>query len=77
MSWIRPALADASSDWHAGWDSSQRQVDWNRSVCITDEDFVVVVSLNRNTSTRANFITCFRADNSIGRIRQTPSWPKT
>ena len=75
MSWIRPALADPASEWRTGWNKALGQADPTRAVCITDEDFVIVIGLQRNQAARANFMSCYRADQSIGRIRGMPYWP--
>lgn len=75
MGWIRSALVDPSSDWRAGWDRRKQCVDPATGVCITDEEFVVVIALNNRDPSRAHFRTCYRADNSIGKIRSKPCWP--
>ncbi len=49
-----------------------------RRVSVAYEDFVVVVelSLGRNKVLRGKFITCYQADNSISKIRQSPLWDR-
>lgn len=41
-------------------------------------DFVVVVAmgLKLDGSLKANFVTCYQADNSIGKIRKSPVWSR-
>ena len=53
-----------------GWDKTSRQHDARRRVAVVCEDFVVVVamSLKKDGSLKANLVTCYRADNSIGKI---------
>lgn len=75
MSWIRAALTDPASDWRTGWNKSLGQADRSRAVCITDEDFVIVIGMHATDPARANFMSCYRADQSIGRIRCMPCWP--
>lgn len=73
---IAPTLADASADRFAGWDGSRKQYDHTRTVCVASGDFVIVVRLRLSTlgELRGNFVTCYVADNSIGKIRQSPVW---
>jgi hypothetical protein len=61
-----------------GWDKASRQYDATRRVAIVYEDFVVVVAmgLKQDGSLKANFVTCYQADNSIGKIRSSPAWSR-
>lgn len=34
------------------------------------------LGLNRDDALRANFVTCYQADNSIGKIRTSPLWTR-
>jgi len=47
-------------------------------VAVVYEDFVVVVAmgLKLDGSLKANFVTCYQADNSIGKIRRSPVWSR-
>lgn len=49
-----------------------------RRVAVVYEDFVVVVAmgLKQDGSLKANLVTCYQADNSIGKIRSSPAWSK-
>ena len=53
-----------------------RKYDVTRRVAVAYGDFVVVVfiSVGRSSTLKANFVTCFDANNSIGKIRQSPIW---
>ena len=55
-----------------------RQYDATRRVAVVYEDFVVVVAmgLKLDGSLKANFVTCYQADNSIGKIRTSPIWSR-
>lgn len=76
MDWISESLLDPHSHWHQGWDNKKRRYDTRRPVCVSAGDFVVVVRLSykRDGSPKGNFVTCYWADNSIGKIRSSPLW---
>jgi len=76
MDWIPAALADPNAECFQGWDRKKKYHDPTRRVAVVVDDFVIVIgiSLNRRGKLKANFITCYRADNSIERIRQSPPW---
>lgn len=73
---ISVVLADRSVPRHAGWDSRTRSHSHTRCVSIALNDFVVVVrlGLTRTGYLRGNFVTCYVADNSIGKILAAPAW---
>ncbi len=62
-----------------GWDKTARRYDATRRVAVVYEDFVVVVAmgLKQDGTLKANLVTCYQADNSIGKIRGSPAWSKT
>ncbi|MCD1267821.1 hypothetical protein B5M43_003030 [Microbacterium sp. MEC084] len=76
MDEIGAILASSTADRRAGWDSKRRTHDQTSCVSIAVDDFVVIVRLGlTNTGyLRGQFITCFVADNSIGKIRTAPAW---
>ncbi|MBA4248692.1 MAG: hypothetical protein C0444_10420 [Microbacterium sp.] len=76
---IAAVLADPSAPRYIGWDKASRQHDATRCVCIASGDFVVVIRLRVTSSggLAANFVTCYVADNSIGKIRSAPAWNET
>ncbi len=76
MDWILSTLQNPNADRYQGWINQSRKYDPARSVCVAYDEFVVVVrfSLTKNSTLKANFVTCYLADNSIGKIRQSPVW---
>jgi hypothetical protein len=76
MSWIAHTLADPNADWYQGWVRARKTYDTTRSVAVACGDFVVVLKFRarRDGQVVANFVTCYFADNSIGKIRQSPIW---
>jgi hypothetical protein len=76
MDWIVAALADPAAACFQGWDRKNKRYDARRRVAVVMQDFVVVISLSmrRDGSLKANFVTCYRAENSIVKIRQSPRW---
>ena len=73
---IAVVLADRSVPRHAGWDSRSRSHSHTRCVSIALDEFVVVVRLGLTQTgyLRGNFVTCYVADNSIGKIMSAPEW---
>jgi len=78
MEWIRATLENADSDLFQGWDKHKRRYDPGRRVCVVYEDFVVILQmlLKANGELKAEFVTCYQADNSIGKIKRSPKWSK-
>jgi hypothetical protein len=78
MNWIEATLTDPAAIRYQRWVARTRSYDPARRVDLLYEDFVVVLAmgLNRAGALRANFITCFQADNSIGKIRTSPLWTR-
>lgn len=78
IDWIKATLEDPAAALFEGWDTSSRRYDAARRVAVVYEDFVVVVAmgLKLDRSLRANFVTCYQADNSIGKIRTSPAWSR-
>jgi len=76
IDWIKATLENPASDQFQGWDSKRRQYDLSRRVSVVYQDFVVIIALRptRQNTLKGNFVTCFHADNSIGRIRSSPRW---
>ena len=73
---IAVALSDPSIERRAGWDSTRRCHDHVRCVTVAVDDFVVVIrlGLNQRGFLKGQFVTCYVADNSIGKIRSAPTW---
>ena len=76
MDWIGATLSNPSAIRYQGWNASRRRFEPTRRVDLLHEEFVVVLrlGLRRNGALKANFITCFQADNSIAKIRRSPLW---
>ena len=76
MDWIGATLVDPSSVRYQGWITRRRTYDPARRTELLYEEFIVVLrlGLNRDGALRAEFITCFQAENSIGKIRRSPLW---
>ena len=76
IDWIKATLEHPDADLFQGWDKKTRSHDGTRRVAVVYEDFVVVIAmgLKKDGMLKANFVTCYQADNSIGRIRRSPSW---
>lgn len=78
IDWIKATLEHPGADLFEGWDKKTQRYDGTRRVAVVYEDFVVVVaiSLKHDNSLKANFVTCYQADNSIGKIRKSPPWSR-
>lgn len=78
IAWIKATLEHPQADLYTGWDKIARGYDSTRRVAVVYEAFVVVVAmgLNQNGLLKANFVTCYQADNSIGKIRTSPVWSR-
>ncbi len=78
MDWIKATLQSSESLLFQGWDAKKKRYFANRRVSIVYENFVVIIqiSLKKNGSLKANFITCYQANNSIGKIKASPIWEK-
>lgn len=79
IDWIQATLSAPNADLYVGWDNSKKCADSNRRVAVVFEDYVVVIWLRKSDPTReleANFVTAYKADNSIRKIRQMPRWTR-
>jgi len=76
MDWILPTLTAQNAQWYQGYVRKGQSYDKQRSVAVAYDDFVVVLafSAKKDGTVKANFVTCYDADNSIGKIRQSPAW---
>ncbi|MDZ7753064.1 MAG: hypothetical protein U5S82_15755 [Gammaproteobacteria bacterium] len=79
IDWIKATLEHPQAALFEGWDKNARRYDATRRVAVVYEDFVVVVAmgLKQDGTLKANFVTCYQADNSIGKIRRSPTWSRT
>lgn len=78
IDWIKATLEHPDAALFEGWDKVSRQYDAKRRVAVVYEDFVVVIAmrLKSDGSLKANFVTCYQADNSIKKIRSSPQWSR-
>jgi hypothetical protein len=78
IDWIQATLEHPEATLYQGWNKNARGHDGTRRVAVIFEDFVVVVAmgLTRDGELRANFVTCYQADNSIGKIKASPEWAR-
>ncbi|WP_374287899.1 hypothetical protein [Desulfovibrio desulfuricans] len=75
MSWIAPALQDSSTIRYQGWNRKIGSYDPAWRVAVIVQDFVVVIRLKaKQQGLVGDFMTCYKADNSIGKISQSPLW---
>lgn len=78
MDWIAAALADPNALCCQGWDAKRQCYTPKRRVTVVVQDFVIVLALStrRDGTLKANFVTCFKAENSAAKIRQSPRWTR-
>ncbi len=78
MSWIKHTLEHPHAKLFMGWNKVNRCYEESRRVSVVFCDFVVVIemSLSRAGELKANFVTCYEADNSIGAIKKSPPWDR-
>ncbi|ATS22881.1 hypothetical protein PK69_17850 [Xanthomonas phaseoli pv. phaseoli] len=78
IDWIQATLTHPDATLFQGWNKTAGQVDATRRVAVVYEDFVVVIalSLKQDLALKANFITCYQADSSIGKIQSSPTWSR-
>jgi hypothetical protein len=78
MNWIAATLSNPTAMRFQGWDKKKKCYDSTRCVSVVFGDFVVVIRLSKKAdqTLKANFVTCYDANNSIGKIRQSPLWMK-
>ncbi len=78
MNWINATLIDPTAVRYQGWNSKTHSYEPARRVDLLHEDFVVVLALGfrHDGVLRANFVTCFQANNSAAKIRTSPLWTK-
>ena len=78
MDWIKATLEHPEAELYMGWNKDQRCYEEARRVSVVFAEFVVVIELglNRRNELKGNFVTCYVADRSIGRIKRSPVWDK-
>lgn len=79
IDWIKATLENPKADLYQGWDKDSKKYFPHRRVSVVFGDFAVIIGLSlnkKNGELKGNFITCYEADNSIGKIRISPVWDK-
>lgn len=78
MDWIANTLANPNSPCLQGWVRRKGVHDPTRRVTVGLQDFAIVVGLRdgRDSKLKANFITCYVADQSAHLIRKSPKWTR-
>ena len=78
IDWIKATLEHPEAALFEGRDKVLHQYDAKRRVAVVYENFVVVIAmrLKLDGSLKANFVTCYQADNSINKIRSSPQWSR-
>jgi hypothetical protein len=76
IDWIKATLEHPHARLYEGWIKATSQYDATRRVAVVYEDFAVIVQmgLKKDGSLKANFVTCYQADNSIDKIERAPTW---
>jgi hypothetical protein len=74
MLWIKDVLMDETAIMLQGWDKVKKKYVKNRRVSIIKDNYVVVIWIKNESE--AKFITAYEADNSIGKIMESPKWNK-
>ncbi|MDR4496348.1 MAG: hypothetical protein MRK02_00190 [Candidatus Scalindua sp.] len=76
IDWIKATLEASDANIYQGWDKQKKRYDPGRRVCTVYEDFVVIIEIRQKKygELKGNFVTCYKADNSIDKIRMSPVW---
>ncbi len=76
IDWIKATLETPEANLYQGWDKWKERYDLGRRVCEIYEDFVVIIEIRQTRSgkLKGDFVTCYTADNSIGKIKRSPEW---
>jgi len=76
IDWIKATLKEKDAELYQGWDRKKAKLDNTRRVAVAYEDYVVVVKLKiKGAHKIGEFVTAYKADNSIGKIKRNPRWP--
>jgi len=78
MNWIKHTLEHPDAELYFGWNKKDKCIEEARRVSVVYENFVVIVelSVNKQDKLKGNFVTCYLADRSIGKIKASPKWEK-
>lgn len=78
IDWVRATLEHREADLFQGYIKAEDRYAPDRRVSVVYEEFVVVVSLalKRDGALKGKFVTCYQANNSIAKIRNSPRWER-
>ncbi|MBE8167994.1 MAG: hypothetical protein HAW66_06480 [Shewanella sp.] len=78
MDWIKATLSHPNAKVLKGWNKEQKCYENDRRVSVVFGDFIVVIelSLSKVGVLKGNFVTCYVADKSIGKIEASPKWDR-
>jgi len=76
--WIKYILQNNLATVLQGWNRKKKIYDPCMRVAFRWDEFVVIVriSFRKDGKIKGNFVTCYLADNSIGKIKKAPKWNK-
>jgi len=76
IDWIKATLEDPGADLRVGWNKSKKNYDQDRRVAIVSGNYVVIISIKKNNTKEARFITAYLADSksTIDKIKKSPTW---
>ena len=69
--WIRLTLEDPTAELYEGYESKTHR---QKRVAVVKDKYVVIIQIY--APQKARFITAYVADNSIGKIKNSPRWSK-
>lgn len=70
--WIKDVLADRDAELYIGYDKKTKSYNNSSRVAVVKGDYVVVINLKDKEN--AKFVTAYVADNSVDKIRNSPTW---
>ncbi|TYB33044.1 MAG: hypothetical protein FXF49_08385 [Flexistipes sinusarabici] len=78
LPWIRHTIESPKSILYQGWNKKSNTYDPTRRVAHLYENFVVIITIGmrKNGALKGNLLTCYDANNSIYKIRNSPLWDK-
>lgn len=76
IDWIRATLQHPNAELYCGWDNYKKRYDPARRVSVVYDNYVVIIQLTKkhDGTLKGHFKTAYVADNSIGKIRNSPKW---
>lgn len=76
IDWIRATLQHPNAELYCGWDKCKKRYDPKWRVSVVYGNYVVIIQLTKkhDGTLKGHFKTAYVADNSIGKIRNSPKW---